>query len=159
MGSILGACASGGVPAANPARTAGVGRVQVTETTVDAPAAEVWRLFTTREGIESWMAAKADIDLRVGGAMRTLYDPTGKLGDPNTITNTILSYEPQRMLSLQATGFPKDFPYRKGTEGTWSVLYFEELPGGRTHLRLVGYAFFENGPLIITASVSAEESS
>jgi hypothetical protein len=87
----------------------------------------------------------------------SIYDPTGQLGDPTTITNTILSYEPQRMLSLQATGFPKDFPYRKGTEGTWTVIYFEELPGGRTHLRLVGlgygddadsraaYAFFEKG--------------
>lgn len=157
VGSILGACASGGVPVANPARTAGVGRIQVTETTVDAPVAEVWRLFTTREGIESWMAAKAEVDLRVGGAMRTNYDPAGQLGDPNTITNTILSFEPQRMLSLKATGFPKAFPYRKATEGTWSVLYFEELPGGRTHLRVVGlgygddaesravYEFFEKG--------------
>ncbi len=157
MGFILGACATGGTPAASHSPAAGGDRVHVTETTVDAPVAEVWRLFTTREGVESWMVAKAEVDLRVGGSLRTHYDPAGRLGDPNTITNTILSYEPERMLSLQATGIPKDFPHRRGTEGTWSVLYFEALPDNRTRLRLVSlgygddpeslaaYAFFEKG--------------
>ncbi len=156
MGAILGAWTSGGATD-RPALAVSAGRVLVTETTLEAPVDEVWRLFTTREGVESWMVPQAEVDLRVGGSLRTHYDPQGRLGDAKTITNTILSYEPRRMLSMRATGFPKDFPFRKATEGTWSVLYFEELPGQRTQLRLVGlgygddpesreaYAFFEKG--------------
>ena len=75
----------------------------VTEAVVEASVDDVWRAWTTKQGIESWMVAQAEIELKVGGKMLTHYDPNGRIGDPNTIENTILSFEPKRMLSIKAT--------------------------------------------------------
>jgi uncharacterized protein YndB with AHSA1/START domain len=124
---------------------------------VDAPPAVVWNLFTTKEGLESWMAGHADVDLRIGGAMRAVYDPKGSLGDPHTIVNTILAYEPERMLTIKATGLPEGYPFPKSIASMWTVIYFAPAPNGRTHVRIVSlgipddeegkklYAFFERG--------------
>lgn len=133
-------------------------RKLVVEGEVDAPPAEVWRLFTTVEGVTSWMVPLAEVDLRVGGHMRTNYDPKGKVGDPKTIVNRILSYEPERMLSLQNVEAPEGFPHAAATRDTWSVIYFDPIDEGkRTRVRVVGlgwgegpeadaaWAFFEQG--------------
>jgi hypothetical protein len=40
---------------------------------IDAPRAQVWRLFTTSEGLRRWEAPVASIDLRVGGLMQSSY--------------------------------------------------------------------------------------
>jgi len=93
----------------------------VQEAIVNAPVQEVWRLFTTSDGLMSWMVARADIDLRVGGLMRTRYAADGPLGDDKTIVNRILSYEPERMLSLQVHAPPPTFRgrTRSATCGRW----------------------------------------
>src|SRR5262245_23951899 len=68
--------------------------------TVEAPIDKAWDAFTTKEGIESWMVPHAEIDMKVGGEMRTNYNPDGVIGDKGTIVNRILSYQPQRMMSI-----------------------------------------------------------
>jgi uncharacterized protein YndB with AHSA1/START domain len=122
-----------------PADSGGGG--QVTEGDVDAPIAAVWDALATSAGQESWNVAHAEIDVRVGGKMRTHYDPNGKIGDPKTIENTILAFEPQRMLTMQATGLPEGFPFPKAIARVWTVIYFDEIAPGRTHLRLVGLGY------------------
>ncbi len=84
----------------------------VVEGVVDASVEEVWKAFTTTEGLKSWLAPHADIELKVGGKMRTHYDPKGQLGDANSIENTILSFDPQRMFSIKATRPPENFPFK-----------------------------------------------
>lgn len=116
----------------------------VHEGVIDAPIAAVWRAFTTKEGLESWMVPHADIDLRVGGKMRTNYDPEGRIGDENTIENTILSFEPERMLSIKATKPPASFPYKNAIKDTWSVMYFDELREDQTRLRIAGLGYGES---------------
>jgi uncharacterized protein YndB with AHSA1/START domain len=37
----------------------------VTEGIVNAPIEEVWKSFSTKEGIESWMVTKTEFELRV----------------------------------------------------------------------------------------------
>lgn len=113
----------------------------VTETVVEAPVDEVWNAFTTEDGMTSWMVPHARIDLRVGGKILTNYHADGKLGDENTIENTILSYEPNRMLSLKATKLPADFPFKDAIKDMWSVIHFESLPDGRTRVRTVGLGY------------------
>lgn len=114
------------------------------EAIIDAPVAEVWAAFTTKEGVESWMVAHGDVDLRVGGLMRTHYDPKGVLGDPNTIENTILSFEPMRMISIRATKPPESFPFKKAVTSMWTVLHFDELGPQRTRVTCVGLGFGED---------------
>lgn len=111
------------------------------EALIDAPVAEVWEAFTTKKGIESWMVAHGEFDLRVGGKMRTHYDTKGVIGDENTIENTILSYEPMRMLSIKATKCPANFPLKAAIDKMWTVVYFEPVGSDQTRVTCVGMGF------------------
>lgn len=114
---------------------------QVTEGFINAPLAEVWRLFTTSEGFKATGVALADVDLRVGGLIRTHYDPKGQLGDPETIVTEILAYEPERMLATRVKQSPASFPYRDVVGGTWTVIYFTKSGEDMTHVRVVGLGY------------------
>jgi uncharacterized protein YndB with AHSA1/START domain len=107
----------------------------------DAPPAEVWKAFTTKEGITSWMVNAGEVDLRVGGKMRTSYTKGSDLTGPDVIENTILSYDPERMLSFRITRAPEKFPFKKAAQHVWTVLYFEPVEGGKTRVtcRMLGY--------------------
>lgn len=111
------------------------------EGVIDASVHEVWKAYTTKEGLESWMAAHANIALKVGGKMRTHYDPKGTLGDSKTIENTILSYEPERMLSVRVSKTPDGFPFPNAVKNMWTVVYFEALSPLKTRLREVSLGF------------------
>ncbi len=114
---------------------------QVTEGMVTAPVDSVWAALATNEGQESWNVAHADIDLKIGGKMRTHYDPAGRIGDPNTIENIILAFEPRRLLVLQVQNPPEKFPYKTAIKKMWTVIYFEEAGPSLTKLRLVGTGY------------------
>jgi uncharacterized protein YndB with AHSA1/START domain len=119
----------------------GAGEPQVTEGFVNAPIAEVWRIFTTSEGFKTTGAAKAEVDLRVGGEIRSHYDPNGVLGDAETIVNEILTYDPERMLAIRIKQAPSKFPYRDAIAGTWTVIYFTPSGQDMTHVRIVGLGY------------------
>ena len=69
------------------------------------------------------------------------YDPKGKLGDAKTIENTILSFDPKRMLSIRATKAPEGFPFANAIKNVWTVLYFEKVGPTSTKLTvsMLGY--------------------
>jgi uncharacterized protein YndB with AHSA1/START domain len=113
----------------------------VHEGIVEASLERVWAAFTTSEGLRAWLAPHADIDLRVGGLMRANYDQQGQLGDPQTIENTILSFDPGRMLSIRVTRAPDSFPFPNAVRHMWSVVYFEAAGPHRTTVREVSLGF------------------
>lgn len=129
----------------------------VTEGIVEAPISEVWAAWTTNKGLESWSVAHAEIDLKVGGKMLTHYDPKGTIGDDDTIENTILCFDPERMFAIKATRPPAKFPFKEAIKSVWTVVYLEEVQPKKTRVRVVslGYgsddeskklrAFFEKG--------------
>jgi len=124
--------------------TAHADRVLTHEAIIHAPVAEVWRMFTTDEGAQRWMAPKAKFDLRVGGSMRTSYNPESNLEDEDTIVNRILAYEPERMLAMRNEQAPRGFARVEQFQQTWSVMYFEPVDaigGERTRLRVVGLGY------------------
>jgi uncharacterized protein YndB with AHSA1/START domain len=124
---------------------------------LDAPVAKVWDVFSTNEGFKMLGVAHARIDFRIGGKMQSHYDPKGVIGDEGTIENTILAFEPLRVLAWHITKPPKGFPFMNAYKNTWSVATFTDLGNGKTHLRLTGLgytadeesqkmrAFFEQG--------------
>jgi uncharacterized protein YndB with AHSA1/START domain len=136
---------------------AGAADVIVTEAVVPAPLSEVWQAFTTRAGIESWMVGTGDIDLRIGGLLRTSYQKGADLDGDTAIHQVILSLDPQRMLSYRVVKPPKGFPFADQIGSTWTVVYFEVIDGMHTRVtaRMFGYtedpqsqkmrAFFETG--------------
>jgi uncharacterized protein YndB with AHSA1/START domain len=123
------------------AATAWGAEPQVTEGFVNAPVAEVWRLFTTSEGYLATGAAQADVRLAIGGEIRSHYNPEGRLGDAETIVNEILAYEPQRMLTIRIKQAPASFPHRNAVAGTWTVIYFTASGENMTHVRIVGLGY------------------
>ena len=129
----------------------------IAEAIINAPVAEVWKAFTTKEGMESWMVAKTDIDLRPGGLWRTSYSNDSNLNDDTAIHHTILAYDPGRMLASRTIKPPKNFPFPNAILKTWTVVYFEPAGDSRTkvtaHMLCFGdddesqkmRAFFETG--------------
>jgi uncharacterized protein YndB with AHSA1/START domain len=113
----------------------------VTEGFVNAAPAEVWSIFTTSEGYRKTGVAHAQVDLRIGGEIRTHYDPKGRLGDAETIVNEILAFEPERMLALRIKQAPASFPHRAAMDGTWTVLYFAPAGENMTQVRIVGLGY------------------
>lgn len=129
----------------------------VAQVVVEAPADKVWEAFTTKEGIESWMVASGDVDLRIGGLMRTTYRRGANLDGETAIHQTILSIDPGRMLSFRTIKPPKDFPFAEAISTSWTIVYLDPVETDRTRVtvKMLGYdsdpesqkmrAFFEVG--------------
>ncbi|MEK6644274.1 MAG: SRPBCC domain-containing protein [Planctomycetota bacterium] len=111
------------------------------EGVVDAPVTDVWKAMTTQEGMESWMVAHAEIDLRVGGRMLTHYDKEGVIGDPSTIENIVQSFEPERMFSIKVGKPPEKFPFKEAIKHSWSVIRFEPMNERQTRLTVTGMGY------------------
>jgi uncharacterized protein YndB with AHSA1/START domain len=113
----------------------------VHEGIVAAPIETVWNAWTTSEGLRSWLAPHADIELKIGGRMRSNYNAQGSLDDAQTIENAILSYEPLRMLSIQVSKAPDGFPFADTIRDMWTVIYFEPRARNQTLVRVVALGF------------------
>jgi uncharacterized protein YndB with AHSA1/START domain len=113
----------------------------VNEGTINAPVAAVWSVWTTSEGYKSLGVAKADVDFRLGGLIRSHYSATGTLGDEETIENRILAYEPRRMIAIRIERTPKSFPFKNAWKQTWTVITLTDLGNNRTHIRIASMGF------------------
>ena len=113
----------------------------VNEGVIDAPIEEVWKIFATSEGYKVLGPALAEVDLRVGGTIRSRYGADGTLGDAETIENTILAYEPPTMMALQITKTPQSFPFKNAWRAPWTVLTFAPIEGGKTNMRAASLGF------------------
>ena len=113
----------------------------VNEAAIDAPVRAVWNVWTSSEGYKALGVAKADVDFRVGGLIRSHYKTSGVLGDEGTIVNRILAYEPRRMIALRIDRPPKGFPFKEAWKQTWTVITMTDRGNGRTHLRIASMGF------------------
>lgn len=131
-------------------------RKLVTSGIVDATPHELWQAFTVDGEIVKWMVPVAHMDLKIGGTLETSYDEHAKIGDPKNIRHTILSYEPDRMLSFTFT-MPAMFKKAHEENGHWVVVNFEPLSAQKTRVTETiygwgegadwdkAYAFFDKG--------------
>jgi uncharacterized protein YndB with AHSA1/START domain len=69
--------------------------------TVPAPLAEVWKAYTTPEGIRSWAAPVVELDFKRGGLCRTRYKVGAKIGEPGTVTTEVVSYIPMEQITMK----------------------------------------------------------
>jgi uncharacterized protein YndB with AHSA1/START domain len=113
----------------------------VNEGTINAPIAAVWQVWTSNEGYKRLGVAKADVDFRVGGLIRSHYGEKGVIGDDETIQNRILAYEPQRMIAIRIDRPPKSFPFKEAWKSTWTVITLSDAGNGRTHLRVASMGY------------------
>jgi uncharacterized protein YndB with AHSA1/START domain len=114
----------------------------VNEGNINAPVAAVWNVWTTGDGYKALGVALADVDLRIGGLIRSRYSATGVLGDEETIENRILAFEPQRMIAIRIERTPKSFPFKEAWKKTWTVITLTaDLGGTRTHIRIASMGY------------------
>lgn len=99
----------------------------VIEVTVPAPIGEVWKAFTTSEGLSTWLTPNAEVDLREGGEW------TAKFPGGSTGGGTILSFVPDKELVISALA-PDKFPTVRATR-TKAKFSFEA-KGNSTVVRL-----------------------
>ena len=110
------------------------------EITISAPVESVWLAYTTEEGWTAWASPKAEIDLRVGGTIRTAYQ--GDIGGSNTNTLHIINYVPNRLLTLQAE-LSANWPeiMKEDAEKLSNVVIFDEIGDGVTRIQSFGLGY------------------
>jgi uncharacterized protein YndB with AHSA1/START domain len=113
----------------------------VTEGVVPAPIEEVWKVFATSEGYTAMGPALAEVDLRVGGTIRSRYRADGALGDGETIENVILAYEPPTMMATRIQKIPASFPFKEAWKQPWTVVTLTPIDGGQTRLRVASLGY------------------
>lgn len=120
----------------------------IQEVTIEAPIKTVWDAHTTSEGWRSWVAPVADVDLTIGGLIRTNYRSDGKLTDEDAIKLQIINYVPHRILTLQAElgeNFPRVLKDRE--KQMYNVITFERIDDERTKLTSFGVGYKDSPEL------------
>lgn len=119
--------------------------VLIQELTVAAPIDSVWSAYTTKRGWENWAVPLAEVDLKVGGTIKTNYNDQGKIGDSTTIVTHIINYVPKKLLTLQAE-LTDNFPefMKEDSEDFYNVIYFDQLENGHTNIKSFGIGYKNN---------------
>jgi uncharacterized protein YndB with AHSA1/START domain len=112
----------------------------VNEGVIPAPIDEVWKVFSTAEGYQALGPALADVDLRVGGTIRSRYRADGVLGDAETIENVIIDYRAPVMMAIRIQKTPASFPFKEAWKSAWTVMTLTPTDDG-THLRVTSYGY------------------
>lgn len=79
------------------------------EVTVNSPLESVWKAWTTEEGVESFFAPQALIQLKPGGSYEMYFDPEAQEGSRGGEGNVILAIQKECMLSFTWNA-PPSFP-------------------------------------------------
>ncbi len=116
--------------------------VLIQELTVKASIDSVWNAYTTKNGWENWAVPLAEVNLKVGGFIKTNYNEKGQIGDSTTITTHIINYVPKRLLTLQAE-ITDNFPefMRDDAKDFYNVIYFNPLENGYTNIKSFGIGY------------------
>jgi uncharacterized protein YndB with AHSA1/START domain len=121
------AVAQTGTPAAVSEPQQMVPQQLVIEIEVPAPVSDVWRAFSTSEGLSTWLTPNATVDLRPGGEW-TAHFPGGSTGG-----GTIVSFVPEKEIVIAALA-PDQFPHVRA-ERTRATFQFQSR-GEATIVRL-----------------------
>ena len=98
---------------------------------------------TFANGVVTWNIASLAAGATVTRTVTVTVNSTIP-ADVNTIVNEVLSFEPERMLSIRVQQAPANFPLPQAVRRMWTVIYFQRLEPGMTNVRVVGLGFGED---------------
>ncbi len=125
------------------------GGERVLELSADVPAGvqDVWDAWATSEGFRAWAAPFANVDLRVGGAVESSYDPKAKPGDPNNIRNEIVAMVPLRMFLIRNVQAPGKVPFDAATfQKTQTAILLSPLDDKHTRVTVTNAGYLAGAP-------------
>lgn len=131
MQSVGSAAASG----ADEKILADHGRRIVATTEVAAPIKDVWKAWTTKEGLQGFFAPEVLIEPRVGGRLSVHFYPRRAAGLRGAENMSILSFEPPARLSFTWNA-PVNYPHARSQRAVVTVYLVERSPD-RTAVTLV----------------------
>ena len=117
---------------ANPADD----KVNLFEFIINAPVQEVYKTWTTAEGLETFFAPECHINLNLFGDLHCYFFPQNKPGQRGAEDEKIISFEENKMLSF-TWGFPPSLMNLRNTQKTIILLRFEDLGNGQTKVRFI----------------------
>jgi uncharacterized protein YndB with AHSA1/START domain len=102
---------------------------------VPGPVAEVWKMWTTEAGIQTYLAQAARVDPRPGGAYEVYFNLAAPQGERGSEGCVVLAVDPERMLSFTWNAPPKLPAIR--AQRTHVVVRLTPLAADRTRVTLV----------------------
>jgi len=104
---------------------------------VEVPASpdDVWKAWTTPEGVKSFFAPETSLELAINGDYEMYFDPSAPAGQRGGEGNKVLSFLPGEMLSFTWNAPPSLPNVRK--ERTWVVIYFQALDAKKTKVSFI----------------------
>lgn len=110
----------------------------VREATLPLPRGQVWPLWTSSEGLASWLVPDSAIELIPGGRYEWFFMPDNPWGSRGGEGNRVLAFLPERMLSFSWNAPPHLARVRP--QHTWVVVAFaDEGEGTKVTLEHLGW--------------------
>jgi uncharacterized protein YndB with AHSA1/START domain/uncharacterized protein YciI len=116
-------------------------RVVEHEVVVSAPRAEVWHALTTNEGVTTFFAPNASVELRLGGPYEIYFVPDSVEGHRGGEGCEVLSYVENEMLAVTWNAPPR-FPEIRGKR-TFVVFQLEDAGENKTRVKLTNGGYQE----------------
>jgi uncharacterized protein YndB with AHSA1/START domain len=110
---------------------------------VPAQVADVWRAWTTEQGLEEWLARGAALELETLGRFEILFDPDAPVGSRGAENNRILAIQPLRMLSFTWDA-PPHLPEARA-QRTMVILRLSETEAGDTGVQFTQIGWGDGG--------------
>ena len=110
---------------------------------VPAPVSEVWRAFTTAEGLARFFAPAAYIDPEVGGLFELYLFPDNPAGRRGLEGQRIMAFEPERRLMIGWSP-PNHVRTVLGNQNVIAEVTLTATSPGETHVRLRTFGFGES---------------
>ena len=104
----------------------------ILEVNIPAARSEVWKAFTTSDGLSTWLTPGAVVELKKGGEW-TAHFPGGKTGG-----GTILDFIPEEALTLSAMA-PERFPAVRAERTIAKFEFLREGPATVVRLTQTGW--------------------
>ena len=107
--------------------------------TVNAPINEVWQDWSSADGLESFFAPKAFVELKTYGRFDVWFVPDAEPGQKGAEDGKLLGYQPERMIAF-TWAMP---PYMQEIRPhyTFVQIWFDELSDNKTQVRLYHYGW------------------
>lgn len=111
---------------------------------VNLPHDEVWKLWSTHEGLLSFFGRDNKINLEIGGKFEIYFLVNNEYGQKGSEGCKILSYLPNKMISFSWNVPPKFEILRKSDYKTWVVVILNEISHDKTEIVLSHYGWPNN---------------